>query len=93
MKQFSADMHMLRKDALATEVRNVQRDVAVLNVSYGDWWLVLPDKRMVLWRYESVSGLLGFKKAGFPLHECTDYQGVTGGCVGALVSPEGELVK
>src|SRR6201998_1321729 len=93
MKQFSADMHMLRKDALATEVREVQRDVAVLNVSYGDWWLVLPDKRMVLWRYESVSGLLGFKKADFPLHECTDYQGVTGGCVGAVVSQEGELMK
>ena len=93
MKQFSADMHLLRKDALATEVRKVQRDVAVLNVSYGDWWLVLPDKRMVLWRYESVSGLLGFKQADFPLHECTDYQGVTGGCVGAVISPEGELVN
>jgi hypothetical protein len=93
MKQFSADMHVLRKDALAMEVRKVQRDVAVLNVSYGDWWLVLPDKRMVLWRYESVSGLLGFKQADFRLHECTDYQGVTGGCVGAVVSAEGELVK
>jgi hypothetical protein len=93
MKQFSADMHVFRKDALAEEVRKVQRDVAVLNVSYGDWWLVLPDKRMVLWRYESVSGLLGLKQADFRLHECTDYRDVTGGCVGAVVSPEGELVK
>jgi hypothetical protein len=93
MKQFAADMHVLRKDALAKEVGMVQHDVAVLNVSYGDWWLVLPDKRMVLWRYESVSGLLGFKKADFSLRECTDYQGVTGGCVGAVVSPEGEIVR
>jgi hypothetical protein len=93
MKQFAADMHVLRKDGLAKEVRTVQHDVAVLNVSYGDWWLVLPDKRMVLWRYETVSGLLGFKKSDFSVHECTDYQGVTGGCVGAVVSPEGEIAR
>jgi hypothetical protein len=93
MRQFSADMHKLRKDALADEVRKVQRDVAVLNVSYGDWWLVLPDKRMVLWRYESVSGLLGFKQSQISAAECTDYQGVTGGCVGAVISPDGQFIQ
>jgi hypothetical protein len=93
MRQFTNDMHLLRKDALAEEVRKVQHDVAVLNVSYGDWWLVLPDKRMILWRYESVSGLLGFKQSNFPSRECSDYQGVTGGCVGAIVSPEGETTR
>jgi hypothetical protein len=66
--------------------------VAVLNVNYGDWWLVLPDRRMILWRYESVMGLLGWKKSDFHVHECTEYQGVTGGCVGTVVSPDGELV-
>jgi len=35
-------MHALGKDALVNEVRQVQSQVAVLNVSYGDWWLVLP---------------------------------------------------
>lgn len=93
MQQFAADMHVLRKDTLANEVRKVQRDVAVLNVNYGDWWLVLPDQRMVLWRYQSVSGLLGFKQSQFSVKECTDYQGVTGGCVGAVVSPEGVLAR
>jgi len=53
----------------------------------------LPDKRMVLWRYESVSGLLGFNQSQFSANECADYQGVTGGCVGAVVSSEGELVR
>jgi hypothetical protein len=92
MKQFANDMHKLKKDTLANEVRAVKDRVAVLNVSYGDWWLVLPDKRMILWRYESVSGLLGFKRSKFSTNECTDYQTVTGGCVGAVVSPEGNLL-
>jgi hypothetical protein len=86
-------MHALGKDGLANEVRRVQQDVALLNVSYGDYWVVLPDRRMILWRYESVMGLLGWKKSDFSARECTDYRGVTGGCVGAIVSPDGELVK
>jgi hypothetical protein len=92
MRQFANDMHRLHKEALAEDVRKAQHDVAVLNVSYGDWWLVMPDKRMILWRFESVMGLLGFKRSNFRPQECTDYQGVTGGCVGAVVSPEGELL-
>ena len=93
LQNFAADMHVVGKDSLADEVRNVQSQVAVLNVSYGDWWLVLPDRRMILWRYESVMGLLGWKTSDFHERECTDYQGVTGGCVGAVVSPEGELMN
>jgi hypothetical protein len=93
MSQFAADMHLLQKDSLAEEVRKMQRDIAVLNVSYGDWWLVLPDKRMVLWRYESVSGLLGLEASRLSVRECSEYQGVTGGCVGAIVSPDGELLR
>jgi len=93
LQNFAADMHALGKDALVNEVRQVQSQVAVLNVSYGDWWLVLPDRRMILWRYESVMGLLGWKKSDFSAHGCTDYQANNGGCVGALISPDGELVK
>lgn len=93
LKNFAADMHNIGKDALVNEVKNVQSEVAVLNVSYGDWWLILPDRRMILWRYESVMGLLGWKKSDFHERECADYQGVTGGCVGALFSPDGELIN
>lgn len=91
LNEFSADMHELGKDALIKEVRLLQKDAALLNVGYGDYWIVLPDKRMVLWRYTSVSGLLGLKQSQISTHECTDYHAVTGGCVGAVVSPEGEL--
>jgi len=93
MRNFAADMHKLGKDRLADEVSSVQRDVAVVSIGYGDWWLVLPDKRMVLWRYESFSGLLGFRQSQFSAQECADYKGVTAGCVGAVVSPEGELIS
>jgi hypothetical protein len=93
MQNFAADMHALGKDGLAEEVRRVRQDVALLNVNYGDYWLVLPDRRMVLWRYDSVMGLLGWEKSDVSAQECTDYQTVTGGCVGAIVSPDGELVK
>jgi len=35
LQNFAADMHALGKDALVNEVRQVQSQVAVLNVSYG----------------------------------------------------------
>jgi hypothetical protein len=35
MQNFAADMHALGKDGLANEVRRVQQDVALLNVSYA----------------------------------------------------------
>jgi len=91
MQNFAADMHVVGRDDLAEEVRRVRKGVALLSVSYGDYWLVLPDRRMVLWRYESVMGLLGFSPSDFARHECTDYQAVTGGCVGKVVSSNGEL--
>lgn len=87
LQNFAADMHALGKDTLVNEVRQVQSQVAVLNVSYGDWWLVLPDRRMILSRYESVIGLLGWKKSDFSAQECTDYQANNGGCVGRSSRP------
>jgi len=90
MQNFAEDMHTIGRDSLAEEVRRMQPKVAVLNISYGDYWLVLPDQRMVLWRYESRMGLLGLTQSDFPVHPCADYQGVTGGCVGAVISPEGK---
>jgi hypothetical protein len=48
---------------------------------------------MVLWRYQSLMGLLGFKQSDFVARECTDYRRVTGGCVGVVVSPEGGIQK
>jgi hypothetical protein len=91
LRIFEADMRALNKESLAKEIRMLQHQVAVLTVNYGDYWLILPDRRMVLWRYESVSGLLGWKRSDFTARECTDYAGVTGGCVGAVVNPDGNI--
>ncbi len=90
---FAADMDILEKGALASEVRAEENEVALITVNYGDYWLILPDKRMILWRYTSVSGLLNFKPSDLNARRCSDYATVTGGCVGALVMPDGTLVK
>jgi hypothetical protein len=93
MRNFAADMDILGKDELASEVRAEQNEVALITVNYGDYWLILPDKRMILWRYTSVSGLLNFKSWHLNTRRCSDYATVTGGCVGALIVPDGTLVK
>jgi hypothetical protein len=93
MNLFAADMNAMGKSALADEVRAEQDKIALITIQYGDYWLVLPDERMVLWRYSSVSGLLKFKPSDFPFQRCSDYNTVTGGCVGVVVLPEGTLAK
>lgn len=93
MNLFAADMNAMGKSALADEVRAEQDKIALITIQYGDYWLVLPDERMVLWRYSSVSGLLNFKPSDFPFQRCSDYNTVTGGCVGVVVLPEGTLAK
>ena len=93
MNLFAADMNAMGKSALADEVRAEQDKIALITIQYGDYWLVLPDERMVLWRYSSRSGLLNFKPSDFPFQRCSDYNTVTGGCVGVVVLPEGTLAK
>jgi hypothetical protein len=93
MNLFAADMRAMGKSALADEVRAEQEEIALITIQYGDYWLVLPDKSMVLWRYTSVSGLLNFKSSDFPFQRCSEYNTVTGGCVGVVVLPEGTLAK
>jgi hypothetical protein len=93
MRIFAADMDLLGKGALVDEVRSQQDEVALITVNYGDYWLVLPDNRMILWRYTSVSGLLNLKPSDFNTRRCSEYPSVTGGCVGVLITPDGALVN
>jgi len=93
MNLFAADMNAMGKSALADEVRAEQDKIALVTIQYGDYWLVFPDERIVLWRCSSVSGLLNFKPSDFPFQRCSDYNTVTGGCVGVVVLPEGTLAK
>jgi hypothetical protein len=91
MAVFSADMKAKGKEKLADEVGQLQERVALLAAGFGAYWLVLPDQRMVLWRYSRRAGLLKWDAADFAATRCTDYPEVTGGCVGAVVSPDGTL--
>ena len=96
MRTFTADMKKIGKGSLADEIRAQQQQISLLLVgmTYSEaYWLVLSDNRVVLWRYGGRSGLLDWASNDFPANECAQYQGVTGGCVGAVVTPDGALVR
>ncbi len=93
MKEFTADMVLMGRDALVDEVRAKQDEIALVTINYGDYWLVLPDERMILWRFSTVSGLLHFQRSDFSIHNCLNYGTGTGGCVGATILPNGTLKK
>jgi hypothetical protein len=93
MSVFVADMRIIGKQELADEVRSVQDHVALVQAGFGGYWLVLPDKTMILWRYSARAGLLKWTSTGVTTTRCSDYNGVSGGCVGAVVSPEGTLTQ
>jgi hypothetical protein len=96
MGVFAEDMRRMGRRALADEVRAVQSEVALLIIGmryYESYWLVLPDRRLVLWRYRGGTGLLKWTMNDFVGTECSRYQGTTDRCVGRIVSADGTLVK
>jgi hypothetical protein len=93
MSVFEADMKGIGKAKLTDEVRTVQDKVALLGAGYGGYWLVLPDRRMIFWRYSARAGLLEWAPSGLATSRCSDYHDVTGGCVGAIVTPDGILTN
>ncbi len=95
MDVFSADMRKIGKQDLAAEVRRARADVALLIIGmqyYESYWLVLPDKRLLLWRYRGQTGLLRWTSSDFTGMECSKYQDLTDRCVGSLVSADGVLL-
>jgi hypothetical protein len=96
MSVFANDMHAIGKDDLSGEVKAQQSQITLLitGIKYAEsYWLVFPDKHMILWRYGGPSGLLNWKQADFSTARCSEYQEVGGGCVGAVVSPDGVLIQ
>jgi hypothetical protein len=94
LKVFTSDMHAIGKDNLAQQAKTDQPDITLLmagNTYAASYWLVLPDKSAVLWRYNGPSGLLKWKPSDFPIHECGEYAEPFGGCVGATIDPQGNL--
>lgn len=92
LQVFAADMTAIGKRRLAEEVRGVRQDAVLLALGYGGYWILLPDRRMILWRYSSSPGLLKWGEADFSPRRCSSYNDIHGGCVGAVVSADGNVI-
>ncbi len=93
MAIFDADMKAMGKEHLLEEVRAVRDQVALIRIEDA-FWLVLPDKRMVLWRFDTFpkAGLLKWTRADLRTIERLDAWANWRNCAGAVVSTEGDLV-
>lgn len=88
MQSFTADMKLSGKESLVDEVAKIQKSVSLLVVEYRTWLMVLPDKRVVLWRFDGFDPTHLWKNESAPW-DCT-YQGK---CVGMVVSADATLVR
>jgi hypothetical protein len=91
MQNFAADMKKMGKESLAAEASAVQDKVALIFLDYGSDWLILPDKRMILWRHYLPATFMKWSANDFKFARCADYNANNGGCVGVVISPEGKL--
>jgi hypothetical protein len=92
MQIFPEDMKAAGREDLVPKVKAVQDKAALIETGNGDYWIVLPDKSMILWRWQSTSNVLRWKTSTFPATECTQYRTVTGGCSGTLISQDGQVL-
>jgi len=100
---FDADMKAMGKESLRREVLAAMEQVVLISVeSNSAFWLVLPDRRVVLWRFRSLTniprtdsrhGLLKWSWADFQTTERLDAWSPWRECAGALVSAEGDLIR
>jgi len=91
MKIFAKDMG--RNQPLVNEVAVAQKEVCLLLVGrkyYEAYWLILPDRRMVLWRFRGHDALLKWNPTDFTSWKCDDYQG---DCIGAVILSDGKSVS
>ena len=93
MQNFAADMKKLGKESLANEVAKVQDKAALVFLDYGSDWIILPDKRMILWRHYLPASFLKWTEADFKFARCADFNANNGGCVGMLISADGALQR
>lgn len=97
VETFTEDMRLLGKTELVSEVAQHRREIALISVGggldyYQSYWLVMPDRRVILWRYGYNFGL-GFALNDFASKTCPTYHSGTVQCVGAVISPDGEVVS
>jgi len=91
MSTFAKDMKARHREDLIPIVQARQSQIALLEVGSA-YWLIFPDRHMMLWRYETRWGLLNWTEADFHPAECGDYRTNNGGCSGREVSPDGVMM-
>jgi hypothetical protein len=91
MRTFALDMKARGREDLIPTVRAQQAQLVLLKIGYV-YWIVFPDKHMVLWRYEGPSGFLKWKQSDFAAGRCGAYPVNNGGCSGREITADGTLV-
>ena len=94
LKVFRADMHAIGRGLLATKIVAIRDKVALLVIDENNGrtftssdWIVLPDLRMILWRFRGPTSSL----APFQGRDCSpDDAEAVGGCVGRVKLANGE---
>jgi hypothetical protein len=94
MRSFTDDMQFRERPDLIQQVRAQKEQTVLLIVgnTYSEsYWILFPDKHMLLWRYGGPSGLLKWGPSDFSAGECAEYKTNFGGCSGREITPEGAL--
>ncbi len=94
LRTFAADMQFRDRSDLIEQVRAQQEDIVLLIVgnTYSEtYWILFPDKHMLLWRFGGPSGLLKWTAADFAAGECAEYKMNYGGCSGREITADGVL--
>jgi hypothetical protein len=91
MRTFALDMKARGREDLIPTVRAQQAQLVLLKIGYV-YWILFPDKHMMLWRYEGPSGFLKWKQSDFSAGRCGAYPVNNGGCSGREITAGGTLV-
>jgi hypothetical protein len=95
--EFEQDMAAIGKASLASRVEAQKDDIALLSGAASSRWLIFPDGRMILWKYNvrtPTKSVLRWPISDLPSTACAGaskhrVDAVT--CAGQEISPSGEL--
>jgi hypothetical protein len=92
---FAKDMSGKGRADLTKMVAAVQEDIAFIVVQ-GVYCLILPDKKVILWRFHNPPGILRvlkWNREDLSSTDCATNQSIAEWCAGAIISPDGNLVR
>ena len=97
VKKFTEDMNKIGKSELVSQIEREKENIALIGVGggleyYQSYWLVMPDKNVILWRYRYAQ-LLNWRENDFETQECTDEIAAGLKCIGAVISPDGKIIS